>query len=134
MTSLTHDGGNGRASEATEPARTQAALFAIVWSTLADVLGTAGVAAIVRRAARRAGAEAAELGELVVERHELDYRYAVPGGWALPDAGDAAALRVLAREIGRLLVELTGTVIVRLLEEVPALRARGLVWRMEDGR
>src|SRR5947199_9375486 len=33
-----------------------AGLFEIIWDTLADVLGTAAVAAIVRRAARRAAA------------------------------------------------------------------------------
>ena len=117
-----------------EGQHTQAALFALVWSTLADVLGTAGVAAIVRRAARRAAAERPELAELVVERYELDYRYTLPPGWSLRQPDDAAALRVLAREIGRLLAELTGTVIIRLIEELPALRAHRIEWRLEDPR
>ncbi len=107
-----------------------AALFAIVWDALADVLGTAAVAAIVRRAAGRAAAESPELAELGVSRERLEYRYTLPKSWSAD--GGPVALRVLARELGRLLVELTGTVVVRRLEQIPELRAHGLVWRAEE--
>ena len=110
--------------------RTAAALFAIVWDALAEVLGTAATAAIVRRAATLAAKESPELIELRVVRENLEYRYALPHAWS--QASDAIALRVLVAQIGRLLVELTGTVVIHRLEEIPALRASGLVWRSEE--
>jgi hypothetical protein len=107
-----------------------AALFALVWDALAGVLGTAAVAAIVRRAARRAAVECPELVDLVVLRENLEYRYTLPHHWSTTtQAAERAkgALPVLVGEIGRLLVELTGTVVINRLEQIPALRARGLV-------
>ena len=109
-----------------------AALFAIVWDTLAEVLGTAAVAAIVRRAAGRAAAAHPELLELVIVRRDLQYQYTLPPSWSQESGRGPLALRTLVAEIGRLLVELTGTVLIRRLEQVPELRARGLVWRGEE--
>jgi hypothetical protein len=109
-----------------------AALFEIVWQTLADVLGTAAVAAIVRRAVGRAAADCPELVDLVVLRQDLDYRYTLPLAWSQKVAYRPRALRLLVAEIGRLLVELTGTVVIRRLEEIPELRASGLVWQTEE--
>jgi len=109
-----------------------AALFAIVWDALADVLGTAAVAVIVRRAAGRASAQSPELVDLVVFRQDLEYRYRLPQSWSQTGGGGPPALRVLAAEIGRLLMELTGTVVIRRLEQLPELRDRGLVWRAEE--
>lgn len=111
-----------------------AALFAIMWEALADLLGTASVAAIVRIAARRAAAESHELVDLVITREDFEYRYTLPDGWTAKEEQGLIAFRVLAREIGSLLVELTGTIVVRQLEEIPALRGRGLVWRVEEAK
>jgi hypothetical protein len=115
-----------------------AALFAIVWDALAEVLGTAAAAAIVRRAAGRAAPERPELVDVVIRREKLQYRYTLPHAWSHP-AGSAApeervpiAFRALVAEIGRLLVELTGTVFVGRLEQIPELRAHGLLWREEE--
>ena len=107
----------------------EAALFAIVWDALADMLGTAAVAAVVRRAAQRASTERPELAGLVVVRQNLDYEYTLPRSWEHNTEHEPAALRVLVRELGRLLMELTGTVVLRRLEEIPELRARGIVGR-----
>ena len=109
-----------------------AALFGIVWDALADVLGSAAVAAIVRRAARAAADEAPELADVVISREDLEYRYTLPHAWSQRAEHEPRALRVLVAEIGRLLVELTGTAVVRRLEQMPELRAGGLVWRAED--
>lgn len=109
------------------------ALFAIVWDTLADVLGTAAAAAIVRRATGRAAVEVPELVDLVVLREDLEYRYRVPRAWSQNADGALIALRELAAEIGRLLMELTGPVVICRLEQIPELRAAGLVWRTEGG-
>jgi hypothetical protein len=119
--SLGLDDGGGAALPAT-------ALFALVWDTLADVLGTAAVAAIVRRAARRVAAQSPELGDLVISRQNLEYRYTLPAAWGQRAERTPPELRVLVAEIGRLLVELTGPVVIRRLEQVPELRARGLIW------
>jgi hypothetical protein len=114
-----------------------AGLFAIVWDAIADVLGTAATAAIVRRAAGRVARESPELVDVVIRREKLEYRYILPHAWSRPARATTAeertpsAFDALVTEIGRLLVELTGTVFISRLEEIPELRARGLVWRAE---
>lgn len=107
------------------------ALFTIVWEALAEALGTAAVVAIIRRAVGRAAAEAAELAEVVILREDFEYVYTLPPSWSQEAPRAPLALRVLVVEIGRLLVELTGTVVVQRLEKIPALRGRGLLWRPE---
>jgi len=115
-----------------------AALFALVWEALADVLGTAATAAIIRRAAGRAAAMTPELVDVVIRRENLEYRYTLPHDWsqpanaALPGERAPVALQKLIAEIGNVLVELTGTVFVGRLEQIPELRARGLLWRPEE--
>jgi hypothetical protein len=109
--------------------RSAAALFAIVWDALAETLGTAAAAAIVRRSASRARTESAELVELVITREDLEYRYTVPRAWS--QASGLIGLRTLVAELGKLLLELTGNVVIRRLEQIPELRASGLVWRAE---
>ena len=115
-----------------------AALFAIVWEALADVLGTAATAAIVRRAAGRAATDSPELIDVVIRRERLEYRYTLPHAWshtaspATQEERTPIAFRALVSEIGRLLVELTGTVVVGRLEQIPELRAHGLRWRAEE--
>src|SRR5689334_15869321 len=78
----------------------EAALFAIVWNAVAEVLGTAGAAAVVRRAAQRAATERPELVGLVIVRENLEYGYTLPRAWDHEAKRDPAALRVLVREIG----------------------------------
>jgi hypothetical protein len=115
-----------------------AALFALLWDALAEVLGSAATAAIVRRAAGRAAPESPELVDLVVRREKLEYRYTLPATWShlasaatTPGERAPAGLRALAAQIGLLLVELTGNVVVGRLEQIPALRMAGLSWRAE---
>ena len=108
-----------------------------MWDAIAEVLGTAATAAIVRRAAGRAAAESPELVDVVIRRENLEYRYTLPHAWsqrraATPERGRRSRFRALVAEIGRLLVELTGTVVISRLEQIPELRARGLVWRAEE--
>jgi hypothetical protein len=108
-----------------------AALFAIVWDALAEVLGTAAVAAIVRRAAGRGAAESPELVDLVIVREDLEYRYTLPRAWSQRAEHGLIAFRGLVTEIGRLLLELTGTVVISRMEQIPELLAHRLVWRTE---
>jgi len=99
-----------------------ALLFNMLWEALADVLGTAATATLLRRAARRALPRCPQLGELTIERENLEYRYRLPGAWEDPDKILPPALRELVGELRSLLVELTGPVVLRHLEGVPELR------------
>jgi hypothetical protein len=119
---------NGSASH--DPAGDElsaAALFTLVWEALADLLGTAATATLVRRAARRAAPSCPELAELSVVRNDLDHQYTVPSAWQDRAAGTPFALVELVKELWPLLVELTGTVAVRHLERIPELRSRGIL-------
>ena len=104
-----------------------AALFTILWDALADVLGTAATATLLRRAAGRAARRAPELGELVIKRETLDYVYQTPPAWEDGLGDPPGALRELVSELRPLLVDLTGTVIINHLARIPALREHGLV-------
>ena len=95
------------------------------WSSLGLPIGTS-----CARAASGAAAQSPELVDLVIVREDLEYRYTLPPAWS--QKAEPVALRVLVVEIGRLLVELTGTVVVRRREQIPELRAHGLVWRAEE--
>ncbi len=119
-------------SNAASPPRSASTLFTILWEALAASLGTAAVAAIVRRAALRAAPSAPELRELVVRRDGLEYSYTMPPSWSREHTAAPPALRELVVEIGRVLVDLTGTVVIRQLERIPELRASGLVWPIEE--
>lgn len=124
--------GAGQTSPARTPARGRpggdaaaapsgAALFRTLWDELVDVLGTAATATIVGRAARRALPRSPELGELAIARVDQEYGYVFPRSFD-PADGPPAPLRELLDELQPLLVELTGRVVLRRLERVPALR------------
>ncbi len=109
-----------------------AALFTLLWEALADVLGTAATATLLRRAARRAAHRYPELAELAISREKLEYRYTLPPAWAGGSVGTPLALRQLVAELRPLLVELTGMVVVRRLERIPELRERGVISPQEE--
>jgi hypothetical protein len=117
--------------QSVERTKTPAArLFAIIWNELANVLGTAAAAAIVRRAAWYGASVSPELSGLVIARNDLEYSYALPDPWAKDGERGYAALRTFAAELGPLLLELTGTIVVGRLEQIPELR--GLDFRTEE--
>jgi hypothetical protein len=101
-------------------ARTAAELFAILWETLADVIGSAATATLVRRAARRARVDGLSVG-----RGGLNYVYQLPPDWREREPS-VVALRALARELGPILAELTGAVLLRRLGAVRELEACGI--------
>jgi hypothetical protein len=102
-------------------------LFTILWDALADILGTAAGATLLRRAARRALPRFAELAALSITRESLEYRYTVPPAWKDPSRDPPPALCELARELWTLLVDLTGSVVVNRLAQIPELRDEGIV-------
>ena len=107
-------------------------LFAVLWEALADILGTAAAATLLRRAAQRAAPRWPELAALTITRESLDYRYSVPSAWNDPAEDPPQALCELARELWALLVDLTGSVVVNRLAQVPELRDRGIVPQREE--
>jgi len=123
---MTHAAGaqkNGRpGSDVAGGATSAASLFNLLWDELAGVLGTAATAILLRRATQRALARNRQLAELIIERENLEYRYRLPSSWEDRAEEMPAALRDLIGQLRRLLVELTGPVILRHLEQIPELR------------
>jgi hypothetical protein len=116
----------------TTPAATQAVpsagdLFTVLWEALSDVLGTAAAATLLRRAAQRTAPRWPEVGALSIRREELEYCYTVPPAWKHHTQEPPQALCELARELCVLLVDLTGSVVVNRLAQIPELRDRGIV-------
>ena len=112
--------------------RSHAAIFALLWDSLADLLGSAATATLVRRAVTRAVGRCPELAELLVARNHLDYVYTVPSSWENGVRHSSPALHELVRELRPLLVDLTGTVVINHLERIPALREHGLIFAQEE--
>lgn len=117
-------GGDAKAAE--HDALSGTDLFALLWLALADVLGTAAAATLLRRAAQHGSEAFPELAALVITRESLEYRYQVPVTWDEPAAEPPAALCELVRKLWVLLTELTGSVVVGRLSRVAELRERGL--------
>src|SRR5256886_17035560 len=82
-----------------------AARFAILWESLADVLGTATAATLLKRAARRAATRSPELAGLVIQRDGLLYGYTLPPAWNHKSEG-TPALREVLTELPPILLEL----------------------------
>jgi len=101
-------------------------LFFLLWQALADVLGTAAAATLLRRAKQRAEANSPELTELSITRGALEYEYQLPEAWDERAPEPPRALRELVRELWALLLDLTGTVVVHRLSQVAELRDRGI--------
>ena len=104
------------------PGSTAAALFGIVWESLADLLGTSVTAALLRRSALRAAVRRPELQHFVVTRVGFEYRHTLPDGWDLATPQSIDALRDLFAELTPLLIESTGPVVITRLTAIPELR------------
>jgi hypothetical protein len=121
-------GDSGRSGvEDASPDRRGAALFKLIWDCIADVLGTTAAATLVRRATRRAMLRSPELGDLELLRTDGGYTYALPRALIGKVEHTPVALRELVSELRPLLLELTGNVVVRRLEQIPWLQERGIV-------
>jgi hypothetical protein len=107
---------------------TASALFDLLWGALADVLGTAATAVLLRRAAKRATARDPALQKLLIQREATGYKYTVPSDWQEHgNRAPEAELCELVRELRPLLLELTGSVVIQRLERVQALYELGLI-------
>jgi hypothetical protein len=99
-----------------------AELFSLVWQTIADVLGTAATATLMRRSVKRAAERRRALEAVVVEREGFAYSYRLPTHWSERRTESVGELREITRELVPLLVELTGPVLIRRLSAIPGLR------------
>jgi len=118
---------NGVVLHGDPEALSAAELFRLIWESLADVLGTAAAAALLRRAIKQTVTRISWPEPVLVIRNGLDYEYRVPEAWTQACSEEAlGALRVLATELRMLLVELTGPVLVRRLARLGPLRDRGI--------
>jgi hypothetical protein len=104
-----------------------AALFKLIWDSVADVLGTTATATLLRRAAQRAMARSPELGEFAVVRTDAGYTYTLPRALVGKLEHTPVALRELVGELRPLLAELTGQIVVRRIEQIPGLQERGIL-------
>ena len=98
-----------------------------MWESLADVLGTAATATLLRRAIKHTASHASWSEPVVVIRNGLDYEYRLPEMWKQPGNEKAVgALRTVAAELRVLLVELTGPVVLRRLARLAPFREHGI--------
>jgi hypothetical protein len=110
-----------------EDASSAAELFALLWETLADVLGTAATATLLRRAIKQVSSQTSWSAPVIVTRNGPDYEYRLPATWRQPGNEEAlSALRMVATELRRLLIELTGPVVVRRLVRLASFRKLGI--------
>ena len=124
---------SGRVSRSDQDAPSAAELFDLLWESLADVLGTAATATLLRRAIKRAASHTAWSEPVVVTRNGLEHEYRLPETWKQPGNDEAlGALRVVAAELRGLLVELTGPVVVRRLGRLLPFRKGGIDFSDEE--
>jgi len=114
-------------SRSDQGATSAAELFDLLWGSLADMLGTAATATLLRRAIKQAASQTSWSEPVVVVRNGLDYEYRLPETWKQPGNEEAVgALRVVAAEVRVLLMDLTGPVVVRQLGRLAAFRKSGI--------
>ncbi len=105
-----------------------AELFQRLWDEVADLVGTAATAALLRRALKRASVKEPELAAPVLRREGLEYAWALPAAWHDPERRDAVEQlgRLVRDDLHPLFRELTGLVIARRLAQAPELVEAGL--------
>ncbi len=106
---------------------TPADLFELLWETLADVLGPATTATLVGRSLKYASARQPLLGSITIKREVFQYRYVLPDMWSTRVPVLVEALREVVVELNELLVPLTGSIVVRRLENLIEFQRAGLL-------
>ena len=105
---------------------TAAVLFNSLWESLADLLGTAATATLVRRAIKRASVDHKEQPRVIV-KNTIAYEYELPDAWYQPNRPETLDdLCALTKALGHLLVQLTGPVVVRRLQQDREFEKHGI--------
>jgi hypothetical protein len=115
-------------TEAAAGGATASVLFDLLWGGLSDVLGAAATATLLRRSKGSLARRTHAVDELRIERAGLEYRYAVPDDWRVPSDAARATFGELVDELRPLLIQLTGAVILRRLDTIPAFGENGIVF------
>jgi signal transduction histidine kinase len=115
---------------------TAAELFQRLWDELAELVGAAATAALLRRAVKRAAVKQPELAALVLRREGLGYAWLLPAPWHELERRDAVVQlrRLVHDELHPLLRELTGPVVARRLAQAPELVEAGLAGEEVDAQ
>lgn len=100
---------------------TPAEIVDLLWEALSDMMGTAAAATLLRRALISARGRAPALEGFEVVRQGFAYRYVAPDGWNAPSNEARAAVTALFSALHPLLVDLTGSVVLRRLRTIPEL-------------
>ena len=108
-------------------------LFALLWDTLTELLGPATTATLVRRSVKHGAVKYPVLRGVIVSREQFDYHYKLPAAWSESSGEGLAAFREMVAELCRLLVPLTGRIVIRRLAKLPEFR-RHDVLHMEEGQ
>ena len=103
------------------PPCSAATLFDELWNAMTDVMGPTATAALLERSIARA-VDRADLSGIVISRQQLKYSYKLPDSWQSLDEHHIESVRLIVGELVPLLTELTGTVIVRRLFQMPELK------------
>ena len=101
--------------------RSGTVIFALLWATLVDLLGSSAAAAVLGRAARRAARGVPGLTGFTIVRVDREYSYLLPSGFGRGGEQDPQ-LEALLLELRPLLQELTGNVALRRLGAISELR------------
>ena len=100
---------------------TPAETIDLLWEALADMMGTAAAATLIRRALISARDRAPALEGFEIVREGFAYRYVAPDGWNIPSTEANAAIVALFAALRPLLIDLTGSVVLRRLRTIPEL-------------
>jgi len=102
-------------------------LLDLLWTTLSDLLGSAATATLLRRSKKALPADR-ELAGLQINRSGLEYTYVIPPEWRVESEESLAALRELVNVLSPILRELTGSAVIRYLDNHPEFRANGILF------
>lgn len=100
---------------------TPSTILTEVWESMAEILGTAATATLIRRAAERGAGKMPNLTNLEISRDNLVRYYKVPESWRAPDQAQAVLeVSTLLDELRPLLARLTGQIVVRRIDAIAA--------------
>lgn len=93
-----------------------------LWTAVAEVIGSAATAVLIRRAIKRAARQYPSLDDLTVELQEFLYQLRIPEHWdAPPDAETAEAIRALIAAFTEIARQLSGEILIRHISRLAVL-------------